>query len=172
MRRADKVFEGLEKWSALEPAERRFFILAWSLAPVASVLLRDGGFKRVLSWLGATRGASVVTSSERVSIERAESLVNSAFHVQLSRRTCLPQSVVQFLLHRRYGPPPKLVIGVRRDTEHRVSGEDERAWGLSAHAWVEASDGPARHGAYTPILAFTDQEGVWRARAASPNSPP
>jgi hypothetical protein len=104
-------------------------------------------------------------SETSISIERGEALVASAFSIQLCTRSCLPQSLVQFVLHRWFGPTPRWVIGVRRDAGAELGG-NTLDWSLAAHAWVEESDGPSRDVGFVPILSFSDRDGM---RRASPN---
>jgi hypothetical protein len=155
----------LRKAFALAPVERRFAALAWLFAPPASAFVRDGGFKRAIEGLERTAPLAVERANPSISVERGEALVTSAFARQLCTRSCLPQSLVQFVLHRWFGPTPRLVIGVRRDATATFGGGD-LDWSLTAHAWVEECDGPTRDIGFVPILSFSDRDGIWRA---SPN---
>ena len=157
----------LRKAFALAPAERRFAALAWVFAPPASALVRDGGFKRAIEGLERTTPLAVERGDASISVERGEALVASAFARQLCTRSCLPQSLVQFVLHRWFGPAPRWVIGVRRDASTAFTG-DALDWSLAAHAWVEERDGPAREVGFVPILSFSDRDGM---RRASPEAP-
>jgi hypothetical protein len=167
MQWASKMFGSAGKMVALRPTERRFLVFAWLLAPAANALLARRGFEGALRALARTpsipRPRKNRRADELVGIERAESLVKSAFIRQPTKRGCLPQALVQFLLHRRYGPAPRLVIGVaRRSDGRRIDG---LGWDLEAHAWLEQVGGPARDGGYSPILSYSDEQGLWRARA-------
>src|SRR4051812_19899748 len=105
MQWASKMFEGASKMVALPRTERRFLVLAWLLAPAVNAVLARGGFDTALKLLARTsRFPMRPRLGDEVSVERAESLVKSAFVRQATTRGCLPQSIVQFLLHRRYGP--------------------------------------------------------------------
>lgn len=165
MQWASKMFEGATKMVALPPSERAFLVLAWAMAPIASALLAKSGFEGALRTLARTSGhPRRANRAEPVGVERAESLVKSAFIRQAATRGCLPQSIVQFLLHRRFGPTPRLVIGVARTAPTSIADSD-LGWGLDAHAWVEHIDGPSRCGAWAPIVAYSDDRGIWRETA-------
>ncbi len=119
----------------------------------------------MLRALDATRSARLAPAAT-ITVDRGQTLVHAAFHVQLAKRTCLPQAVVQYVLHRRFGPPPKLVIGVSRS--HARPG-DPPVFGLDAHAWVEPQDGPPAPEPYRPILTFTDATGISRGPWEDPS---
>ncbi len=79
--------------------------------------------------------------------------MRAAFRRTVADERCLPESVVQYLLHLRWGPPPKLVVGVVRD---RLERDLDRF----AHAWVEDATGPRREPSFAPILELSPEHGV------------
>jgi hypothetical protein len=124
--------------AAAGPAARRFALRAWLGAPVVRASLAVAGLQRTLRWVEAvpapaSRGAGVV------GVEEGEALVRAVFRRHFVGGECLPQSLVQYLLHRRDGLPVRFVMGVQRDRG-----------AIDAHAWVEAAE---PRGVYAPIFA-------------------
>jgi len=152
LRHARTLFE-------LDPDERRFLVAAWLLAPWASITVRRGTLRNVLDRL-ARRKRQHRVNRRAIDVERGEWLVRAAFRRAPADARCLPESIVQYLLHLRWGPAPRLVIGIVGDRRTRTI-ED------FAHAWVEAEDGPRREPRFVPILELTATHGVAPAGTAA-----
>jgi hypothetical protein len=152
------VLERVRTLASLTREERRFFVAAWALAPWASLAIRRRGLRDVLRGLERAGTGDRARRVERqadpsVDFERGERLVRAAFRRTAADERCLPQSVVQYLLHLRWGPTPRLVVGVVRD---RLERDLERF----AHAWVEGALGPRREPTFAPILELSPGRGV------------
>lgn len=126
---------------AARPEARRFALRAWLGAPVVRASLSVAGLARTLRWVEAVP-APAVRRPGAVGIDEGEALVRAVFRRHFVGGECLPQSLVQYLLHRRDGLPVRFVVGVQRRGARRV---------LDAHAWVE---GPraAPNAEFTPIF--------------------
>jgi hypothetical protein len=163
MRAWSKLFDDLVKFGALEPDERRFLLGAVALGPVVEGLFARERFEGALSLLakGPRLPRPRARPSAALSVERGEALVKAALRATNDER-CLPRSIVQFILHRRFGPAPRLVIGVRRPVA--ASGARE----LEAHAWIERDGGPVRDLGFAPMLSYSDARGVERPLARDP----
>ena len=120
---------------ALRPEERHFAILSWFGAPLVELSLGLGGLERTLRWVEASSpmGRRRVSAAS-VSIEQGAWLVQQVYRIHVLRGACLPQSLLQYWLHRRAGTPARFVVGVRRSL--RDSGPSA----FEAHAWVESPD--------------------------------
>jgi hypothetical protein len=72
-----------------------------------------------------------------IGVAEASILVRGAFRAHVVRGECLPQSLVQYLLHRRDGLSVRFVVGVRR------AGPVPPGHGaaIAAHAWIEDDSG-------------------------------
>jgi hypothetical protein len=121
----------LRSWRRLDPAARRFSLVAWLLAPPVTVALEVVGFRRVRRVLHVPV-ARPRTGSE-VDAQRGEELVARVFAHTLVSGACLPRSVVQVLTH-----PAELVLGVEAA---RVGRSED----FEAHAWVEEPGGARRN---------------------------
>jgi hypothetical protein len=126
----------LRSWRRLDPAARRFSLVAWLLAPPVTVALEVAGFRRVRRVLHVPV-ARPRTGSE-VDAQRGEELVARVFAHTLVSGACLPRSVVQVLTHRVLGHPAELVLGVEAA---RVGRSED----FEAHAWVEEPGGARRN---------------------------
>src|SRR5579885_410720 len=86
------------------PSEtRRFALRAWLGAPVVRASLALAGLQATLRWVEAIpagRGAR-----RRVGVGEGERLIRGVFRHHFVGGECLPQSVLQYLLHRRDGLP-------------------------------------------------------------------
>lgn len=123
------------------PEELAFAAGAWLAAPVVEASLAALGLQRTLRWVEAVPSGRPALSA--VSPLVGERLVRAAYRRHLLRGSCLPQSIVQYLVHRRRGDSVRLVIGVRRPSAGPRSPGGASASHtppLEAHAWVEAVD--------------------------------
>jgi hypothetical protein len=161
---ADVFLRRVRKLAELSPAESGFLAGAWVLARPITFGLSTLGFPRVLTWLEGTPGRA---GGGRVGVARGEELVRWAFRAAAcdTQGSCLPRAVVQYLLHRTFGPEPRLVVGVSR-VAAPIREATSLDWTLGAHAWVEVQGGPAREPSFSPILTLTPSEGVVRNRPA------
>jgi len=141
----------LQRFSELSSESRAFLARAWLAVPVVELSLAVVGVRGTLRWMellpsaGAARSARTVTS-----VTEGARLVRAACRRHPLAGACLPQALLQYLLHRRDGVPVRVVIGVRRDDAD-----------LDAHAWVEAqrSDAPSAPAEeFAPILVWSSPE--------------
>ncbi len=133
---------------------------AWVLAPFVSFALDRMGFARLLEVLAPLPSRTAMRPDRgAVGIERGATLLRQAFRASATSGACLHHAVVQYLLHLRFGPEPRLVIGVRRGTT--------TPWTPDAHAWVEAAEGGGREDGFRPLLALTPTGGLQRFDGAS-----
>jgi hypothetical protein len=127
------------------PEEIHFAGRAWLGAPLVRVSLALVGLPSTLRWVEASSRARV-PRARAVGVEEGRALVRAAFRAQGAGGRCLPESVVQYLLHRRDGLAVRLVVGVKRPG----SGAE-----MAAHAWVEADEPGARPDdpSFTPLFS-------------------
>ncbi len=128
----------LRTFVELEPAARTFAALSWALATPIGVSLRLLGFRRLERVIERVPVRRSMSKAGALDVEAAEVLVTRAFARSLGPRGCLPQSIVQCVVHRAMGREVDLVIGVRKQ------GEVPRTIDFEAHAWVEEKRGPKR----------------------------
>jgi hypothetical protein len=156
-----KVLRDARRFISYAPVEQAFIVGALAAAPVVALTLHAFGLRRTLGW---ARRASALSArrdpSKPLDVERGEQLVRRAFAYTPVSGGCLPESIVQYLLHTRFGPEPRLVVGVRRERGADPSLHDDHGWKLGAHAWVEAAHGPERLPELTRMLTLTNAEGV------------
>jgi hypothetical protein len=152
------------RFVASRPEARGFAARAWLAAPVVRASLAVLGFESTLRWVeavserpptgGRTAHAGHAGGSAPrppVSVTEGSALVRGAFRVHAAlglglgrdRGDCLPQSVVQYLLHRRDGVPARLVVGVKRL---------DRGAAIAAHAWVEAGPKGTGDAEFEPLF--------------------
>jgi hypothetical protein len=84
-----------------------------------------------------------------VGVAEGEQLIRGVFRHHFVGGECLPQSVLQYLLHRRDGLPVRLVVGVRREGG---SADGNPGSTLAAHAWVEDGHGGAERASFAPLF--------------------
>jgi Transglutaminase-like superfamily len=137
------LLRAARRLAAFRPEARRFAARAWLAVPVVQASLALVGFKSTLGWVEAVRplrrpGAQPVTVAE------GSALVGGAFRAHFVGGKCLPQSVVQYLLHRWDGVPARLVLGVRRPDPGAA---------IEAHAWIEAGHGETGDHGFEPLFA-------------------
>jgi hypothetical protein len=128
------------------PEAIRFAARAWLGAPLVRASLSLVGLRSTLRWVEASsRQARRRAHARGVGVEEGRALVRGAFRAQ-GAGGCLPQSLVQYLLHRRDGLPVRLVVGVKRPGPGS---------GIDAHAWVEAAEAGARPDdpSFVPLFA-------------------
>lgn len=127
---------------ALRPEAKRFAVAAWLGAPWVELALATLGLRRTLA-LAERVGPERASESawQKISVEEGERLVRAAYSAHFVRGRCLPQSVLQYALHRLDGAPVRFVIGIRREPQTR----------LDAHAWIE-SEGETRNAGFGSIL--------------------
>jgi hypothetical protein len=77
-----------------------------------------------------------------VGVGDGERLIGGVFRYHFVGGDCLPQSVLQYLLHRRDGLPVRFVVGVRRDGQ------------LAAHAWVEDAREGRDDASFAPLFTI------------------
>jgi hypothetical protein len=110
---------------ALRGPEKRIFVSAALLLPVATLLLRVIGWRR-LEWVGTRLTGSRSRAVSSLDAAAVDHLVRAAAARSRPPSTCLSRSLTLSFLLRRQGIENELCIGVRRD-----DGQFE------AHAWVE-----------------------------------
>jgi len=115
---------------------------AWLGAPLLRASLAFAGLEATLRWVESLPAARGREAARRVGVEEGERLIRGVFRRHFVGGECLPQSLLQYLLHRRDGLPVRFVVGVRR------AGDGDA---IAAHAWVE--DGAPRAGAVAPTFA-------------------
>lgn len=157
-----KLFERATELRTLTPAERRFLVKAWIAAPFVEAVLGAVGLERVLATLERRRFAP---RGERIDVERGERLVRAAFRYGPAKSGCLPESIVQYALHLRTGPEPRLVIGVRK-VQGDARDENEPKTELGAHAWIEELAGARRLPEFAPILTLSPRGRSGHVEAA------
>jgi hypothetical protein len=113
------------------PEARRFAVRAWLAAPLVQASLALAGLQATLRWVEAVPRARGRAAAGPVGVDEGSALVRGAFRVHVVGGECLPQSVVQYLLHRRDGTAARMVVGVKRP---------EGGASIAAHAWVEAAE--------------------------------
>ncbi len=117
-----------------------FFVRAWSATFVVEASLRSLGYRRTVEWIEQQKRPS----KKGVSVALGARLVTVAYKMHVFRGGCLPQSLVQYLLHQRDGTEARFVVGVRRGTSVRNppvhSGATRPLANVQAHAWVEGED--------------------------------
>lgn len=151
-----------------------FLARAWAAAFAVEGSLRIAGYKRTVGWIEAvprpsgrarrlfsrrwsfgSRERALRAEARRskggTSVVLGERLVRAAYRALPFTGGCLPQSLVQYLLHLRDGTGARLVVGVRRPAN------ESTAPSIEAHAWVEstaATPGNAPAGAvpFAPIF--------------------
>ncbi len=123
------LLRAARRLAGLRPEARRFAARAWLAAPLVRGSLALLGLRSTLQWVEAAPGGPR-PDAPRIGVSEGSVLVRRAFRAHVVGGECLPQAIVQYLLHVRDGVPARLVVGVRRP---------ERGL-LEAHAWVEADD--------------------------------
>lgn len=155
-------------FAAAPARERRFLMTAWVLARPVSFALARTKFPTVLAWLARLprpRRRSHAEPCETIGVERGERLVRAAFRASASPGACLEQSIVQYLLHRRFGPEARLVVGVARDrATPSDAGVPASAPDLRAHAWVEEVGRERAEPGFERILVLSPRGGIERVR--------
>ncbi len=124
---------------AAGPETRRFVAEAWLGAPLVELSVALLGLRRTLSWIEA---AAPRPRGRSVGVEEGEGIVNAVYRAHFVDGRCLPQSLLQYWLHRRDGTRARFVMGVRRPGG---SSTDP----IEAHAWVE----PVRDAGAPPVGA-------------------
>jgi hypothetical protein len=119
------VFATLTRFRELTARDRRVFITALVLLPVAAAIVRVVRFTTVERWL-AHAPKRYAGRDEAASARAVARMVVAAANRGPYKPACLPISVVLQWLLRRQGIDATLCLGVRR--------RDGR---LDAHAWVE-----------------------------------
>lgn len=110
---------------ALTRSQRRIFLAALVMLPLAGLGLRVVGFRRVQSLLATPLGKL------RGDVRNIESLVAAAARHGAYKANCLPTSLTLQWLLRRHGVECDLRLGVRR-----ADGQ------IEAHAWLERDGAP------------------------------
>ena len=144
------LLRAVRRFAAARPEARRFAARAWIAAPLVRASLGLVGLRSTLRWVEAapTRG-SARSSPSPITVDEGAALVRGAFRAHVVGGECLPQSVVQYLLHRRDGLGVRLVIGVQRVQPPPQPGHGGP---IAAHAWVEAEAPPAGASTFSPIF--------------------
>lgn len=137
--KSPSLLHAVKRLADAGPEARRFALRAWLGAPVVRASLSVAGLARTLRWVEAV--APRAQRPGAVGVEEGEALVRAVFRRHFVGGACLPQSLVQYLLHRRDGLPVRFVVGVQRVERGAVD----------AHAWVE--DHEPRAGEFAAILA-------------------
>jgi hypothetical protein len=120
----------LRRFTALPPAQKRVFLCAALLLPLARLAISRVGLASSISWIEARKPASRLKPP--ISEMRAMSrLINLAANHTPSGGSCLARSVLLKWLLLRRGVECQLHIGVR------MAGKR-----LEAHAWIEYEGEP------------------------------
>jgi hypothetical protein len=149
------VLRAVQHLVAERPAARRFALRAWIAAPVARAALATLGVRSTLR-LAARAPLPTRARRESVGVAEGRRLVEAAFRHHVVGGECLPQSVVQYVLHRRDGLDVRLVLGVRKAepaSESILGGVRVRGSSIEAHAWVEGADGAASTDSFVELFA-------------------
>lgn len=139
--------QAARRFAAQAPEARRFALRAWLGAPVVRASLALAGLQATLRWIKAV--PALRPARRRVGVAEGEQLVRGVFRHHFVGGECLPQSVLQYLLHRRDGLPVRLVLGVRREGGLAGAGPSS---GLAAHAWVEDGHGRGDRASCAPLF--------------------
>ncbi len=132
------------------------------LAPVVSFAVDRYGFPRVLEAVAPLQLARSGAGAPEIDIPAGARLIRKAFRAAPTAGACLHHALVQYLLHLRVGPEPRLVVGVRRGTARLGTG-----WVPDAHAWVEDAGVPDGQADFSPLFALTPSRGLERFDEAS-----
>lgn len=114
------------RFVALDPAQRRTFLQAIALLPVAALGLRWLGLRRIQRLFAVPVSGGVHPGAE----ETARLVAAAARHGPY-RASCLPTALTLQWLLRRQGIEAELRLGVRKERER-----------LEAHAWLEHEGRP------------------------------
>lgn len=108
------------------------------------------GLRPTLRWIEALEPARPGRRASPIGVAEGSHLVRGAFRAHVVGGECLPQSLVQYLLHRRDGLPVRFVVGVKRAGR----GEAPRAPGapIAAHAWVEDDSATGDAVTFAPLF--------------------
>ena len=122
------MWERLQRFSALEPPARRFFLRASALLPLVSLSLRFYGFGKTQALLQRFLAATDKTKNPYSPGFPAlvARMVRAAGYHGLGHPTCLAESLALWWLLGREGIVSDLRVGVRKDGPK-----------FEAHAWVE-----------------------------------
>lgn len=138
----------LRRWGEVGWSERRSFLQAIVLLPVASLALRLWRFQLVYESLQEATSLKGSQAQEELlrEAQRTARMVDAAAHYVPYDATCLRRSLVLWWLLRRRGIDSRLRIGVRKEAD-----------GILAHAWVECQERVLNDAAdisqlYAPIL--------------------
>jgi len=127
-------------------------VRAWLGAPLVQASLVLVGLRSTLRWIegsGSPTSPSFMRRASPIGVAEGSDLVRSAFRAHVVGGECLPQSLVQYLLHRQDGLSVRLVVGVRRVGHgHSYPGDDAP---IAAHAWIE-DDSTAGDPAFAPLF--------------------
>jgi hypothetical protein len=134
LRAVDRTFRALPS----RLLEGGLFALAWAAAPVVETALGAFGLKRTLHRLDRIPRAGRILDGAALELATARAY---RAHPWLAGK-CLERSLLQYALQRVAGPPPKLVIGVRREADAP----------LDAHAWIEPRATPETR--YTHVFTW------------------
>lgn len=107
----------------LSPRERRLFLQAWVMLPIAAIRVRLSG---AASFLDAPAVTSPPSPSPPPIVREAARMVSAAARFGPLTASCLPRSIVLQQLLRREGIMTDIRVGVRK-----ADGL------LDGHAWVE-----------------------------------
>jgi hypothetical protein len=140
MSRLPAIFRAARSVEALRPDARRFAAKAWLGAPVVEASLRLLGLRRTLGWIEALPEG--VGGTATVDVVEGERLVQAVYRWHLVTGECLPQALLQHLVHHLDGVPSRFVVGVARTGESRA---------LAAHAWTSGER--ARESGFAPLFA-------------------
>lgn len=138
----------LRRWGEVGWSERRSFLQAIVLLPMASLALRLWRFQLVYKSLQEATSLKGSQAQEELlrEAQRTARMVDAAARYVPYDATCLRRSLVLWWLLRRRGIDSRLRIGVRKEAD-----------GILAHAWVECQESVLNDAAdisqlYAPIL--------------------
>jgi hypothetical protein len=136
---------------------RLFAVRACLAAPAVRASLAFAGLRPTLRWIEAFPPAAR-RRAPPVGVIEGERLTRGVLR-HLVGGECLPQSLLQYLLHRRDGLPVRLVVGVRR--------RSDAASDIDAHAWVEdAREPPSTEPSFARVMTWPSPTGLGRAPGA------
>jgi hypothetical protein len=159
------LLRAARRLAASRPEARRFAVRAWLGAPLVQASLALVGLRPTLRWIEAVEPAFLAgRGAPRIGVAEGSALVSGAFRAHVVGGECLPQSLVQYLLHRRDGLPVRLVVGVRRADQD--GGTAGHVASIAAHAWID--DGSATEDpAFAPLFVTGHVRSHPRERCAA-----
>jgi hypothetical protein len=152
--------KNFRRFQELPPGERRLFIAAILLLPIARACLGIGGFNRtyrLITRVFPLRPATRHSCTAERCVKATMRIVGTAAAHGPCRANCLPRSLAALALLRRQGLDAQIRVGARK-----------KAGAFEAHAWI--SVGTVSVDAYPdgdrPFVPFTELPQLNRAGSA------